>query len=213
MSSRDEILRRLRQAPNRLGELPPLPAYDEVAVVLERDPAALRARFMAEAQKLSCQVHACESADRALQVVLELIGADRAILGWDPTYIPLPGLAEALDRVGIAIAPPGDASVRVGVTGADAALAGTGGLVLSTGPGRSRLVSLLPYVHVAVITAAQIVPTFEAWLAGQRAAGLQAFRQASTVLVISGPSRTADIAMTTVMPAHGPAEVQIVLLP
>lgn len=213
MSSRDDILRRLRRATPRLRDLPPLAPFDEVAVVENRDPAALRARFVAEAQKLSCQVHECAGPEQALQVLLALIGDDRAILSWDLTHIPLPGLAQALAGAGIAIAPPEDATVRVGVTGADAALAGTGGLVLSSGPGRSRLVSLLPYVHIAVITAAQIVPTLEAWLAEQRAAGLDAFRQTSSLLVISGPSRTADIAMTTVMPAHGPAEVQILLLP
>lgn len=59
----------------------------------------------------------------------------------------------------------------------------------------------------------QIVPDLESWMAAQRADGFAAMRGASNIVVVSGPSRTADIAMELVMGMHGPRELHIVLLP
>lgn len=205
MSSRELILRRLKSHP--AGSLPG--PVERRAMVPE--PADLCAAFVEQAQKLSCIVHRCEDAVDTLDRLLSIIGEDRRILSWDPHCIPLAGLADVLREAGIEIAPSHDASVRVGVTGVDAAVAGTGSLILASGPGKARLVSLLPFVHVAVVTEDQLVPNFEAWAARQRAAGLAGFRQASHTTVISGPSRTADIAMELVLGAHGPAEVQLLL--
>ena len=53
------------------------------------------------------------------------------------------------------------------------------------------------------------MPTFETWMAAQ---DLDQFRSASNVVLISGPSRTADIANELVMGVHGPGSVQIAVL-
>jgi L-lactate dehydrogenase complex protein LldG len=105
-----------------------------------------------------------------------------------------------------------DPHVEVGITGVDAALAATGSLVLMSGPDQPRAVSLLPTTHLAIVREEQILPHFEAWVTAQRAAGFDAFRQTSNVIVISGPSRTADIGMELILGAHGPMAVQIVLI-
>jgi L-lactate dehydrogenase complex protein LldG len=102
--------------------------------------------------------------------------------------------------------------MRVGITGVDAALAATGSLVLAAGVGKHRVTSLLPPLHIAVVRASQIMPDLESWVAMQRAQGLDAFRRMSSVIVISGPSRTADIAMQLIMGMHGPAELHIILI-
>jgi len=72
-------------------------------------------------------------------------------------------------------------------------------------------VSLLPLVHIAVLQAGRIVPTFEAWVEGWRAAGL-AFGAASTLMVVSGPSRTGDIANIPVRGVHGPGVVHVIIV-
>jgi L-lactate dehydrogenase complex protein LldG len=105
-----------------------------------------------------------------------------------------------------------DAGARVGLTGVDAALAATGSLVLSSGDGRARAASLLPPIHIAVVTADQILPDLESWLASSKAAGSAPIRRPSNIVVITGPSRTADIAMQLVMGMHGPREVHVVLM-
>lgn len=208
MSNRDAILGRLRKAPRPFTDLPPITTRRPMAPVEE---TSLQETFIEQAQKLTCTVQVCGGTEEAIQYILALIGSDKSVSSWDT--LPLPGLTKALADAGIQIAAADDPAVRIGITGADAALAGTGSLVLASGPGKSRLVSLLPFIHVAVITADQILPNMESWAAQQRQLGLDHFQQTSNVLVISGPSRTADIAMQLVLGAHGPAEVNIVILP
>jgi L-lactate dehydrogenase complex protein LldG len=210
MSSRDFILGKLKVARQPFTDVPPV---TERRLMVPESEGPLLDRFVEEATILSCEVTRCTGPDEALDRLLALLGDDRRLLSWDLAYIPLPGLRDALDRAGIEIAPPEDAAVRVGVTGADAALASTGSLILAAGPGKPRTASLLPDVHVAVITADQIVPNLESWGAARRAQGLGDFRQISNVTIVSGPSRTADIAMQLVLGAHGPAALHILLLP
>ena len=212
MSSRDRILDTLRAARKPFTDLPPVEPRRPMVPVAETSPADLLARFTREAETLRAQVTVCDDPAAAAQHILSLIGDDRSVLSWDLAHIPLPGLGEALAGAGIQIAPSSDASVRVGITGAEAALAGTGSLVLASGIGKSRQPSLLAEVHICVITVDQIVPNFEVWMAGQRAAGLDNFRSASNVVLISGPSRTADIANELVMGVHGPGTVHVVVL-
>ena len=212
MTSRDAILRKLKAARMPFGDVPPVETRRSMVPNVEAEPDALLARFVEEAQKLSCEVTVHERAGEALEHLLALIGADRCILSWDAAHIPLPGLLDALAAAAITIGAPDDPSVRVGITGVDAALASTGTLVLSTGPGKPRTVSLLPEMHIAVLAAAQILPTLEDWAVQRRAAGLDDFRHDSSVLLISGPSRTADIAMQLVLGAHGPAALHVLIV-
>ncbi len=177
----------------------------------DRTPAGLLASFIARAEALACTVYVFDDPAPARDQVLALIGEDRGIQSWDTHLIPLPGLGDALAEREIAIL-PGDASVRVGLTGVDAALAGTGSIVLESGPGKPRLASLLPPAHVAIMTTGQIVPTLEAWMAAKQRGDLEAFAATSNISIISGPSRTGDIAMELVMGVHGPGEVHLILL-
>jgi len=178
----------------------------------DTSPDALYGRFLQEAEQAACVVHQAADAEAAIAAILEIVGEDTAVSSWNPEHIPLPGLAEALDAANIA--PVGqDASVRVGLTGVDATLAATGSLVVMSGNGRPRAASLLPPVHIAVVAASQIVPDLESWWAAQKAAGLEHTRQHSNIVVITGPSRTADIAMQLVMGMHGPRELHLILLP
>jgi L-lactate dehydrogenase complex protein LldG len=102
-------------------------------------------------------------------------------------------------------------AARVGLTGADAAVASTATLVVTTAPGKGRLATILPPVHIAVITLDQIVARLEDWVALQRADDLGAIRQAGNFCLISGPSRTGDIEMQLVLGVHGPGRVQVVV--
>jgi L-lactate dehydrogenase complex protein LldG len=97
----------------------------------------------------------------------------------------------------------------LGVTGAFAAIAETGTLMLLSGPETPATVSLLPETHVAVIEAERIVASMEqAWdrLRLERGALPRA------VNFVSGPSRTADIEQTVTLGAHGPYRVLIIIV-
>ena len=99
------------------------------------------------------------------------------------------------------------AGVGLGVTGAHAALADNGGLVLVSGPGRGRLASVLPPVHVAVVDERRLRPSLAALL--REEPGL--LDAGSNVVIVAGPSRTADIEMTLTHGVHGPKHVHVIL--
>ena len=101
----------------------------------------------------------------------------------------------------------------IGITGADYAVAETGSVVVLPRKGLSRLVSLVPPVHVALVRAADVVESLDDVFLFRR---LEYYRNGgkmgSYVNFITGPSRTADIEMKLVVGVHGPKEVHLVLL-
>ena len=150
------------------------------------------------------------SLDRAVQAALR---ADRfAAAGIDLTPI-------ALDRA----AAPSErqsererlreimASADFGVTGADYAIAETGTCVIIPKTGVSRLASLLPPVHIALVRRGQTLPSLDE-LFTLRRADFSANALGSYMNLITGPSRTADIEYKIVTGVHGPGEVHMVLI-
>jgi len=214
MSSRDDILNKLRQRSDADLPFPSVTAtdrYEPMVPIGVPSPPELQTRFVIEAEKAACVVHQVQTSDAAIGVILDLIGDKTVISSWNPVNIPLPGLAEALIKNNIKRVGQ-DAEVEFGLSGVDAALAATGSLVISSGEGRYRATSLLPPIHIAVVTTNQIMPDLESWLATQKQAGLEHIRGHSNIVVITGPSRTADIAMQLVMGMHGPKELHVILI-
>jgi len=212
MNSREVILNRLRAVKQPALHPPNISQYRHVVPLMDTNPPALQAHFVQAAEKLGCQVSVFSDHSAALAHLLQIVGADEQILAWDFEHIPLDGLSQALADADIRLAPSHDGGVRVGVTGVDAALAATGSLVIRSGAGKPRAASLLPFCHVAVLSTAQLVPDLETWIQQERENGVESFRQSSTITLVSGPSRTADIALELVMGAHGPAELHLLLL-
>ena len=106
------------------------------------------------------------------------------------------------------------ATAGVGITGADYAIAETGSVVLLPGPGVSRLVSLAPPVHVALVRPQELLETLEDLFLLRRNAYYDGDGDMGSYMnFITGPSRTADIEQTIVVGVHGPREVHLVLLP
>lgn len=112
----------------------------------------------------------------------------------------------ALHRAGITPSHAPDPGIRVGVTKAVCGLADTGSVLIADGHGSPLHASLLPEVHIAVLRAAQILPSLE------NALSLPSVRAAGAAVVITGPSRTADIEMTLTIGVHGPAELHVFLI-
>ena len=94
------------------------------------------------------------------------------------------------------------------LTGARAAIAETGTLVLWPDADEPRLMSLVPPVHIVLLDAGKIYNTFlEAMQAENWTDGLP-----TNALLISGPSKTADIQVTLAYGAHGPKELVVLLM-
>ena len=92
---------------------------------------------------------------------------------------------------------------KVGLTGAIAAVAETGTLVIPGGDGRPLEASLLPEIHIAVIHVQDLQPNLSGVI------NLEEVRIAPSTALISGPSRTADIELTLTIGVHGPREVHV----
>jgi L-lactate dehydrogenase complex protein LldG len=211
-TSREKILSRLRAAQANIQPVEAVQDHLPMVPAIDPAPAALLELFVEQARLLTSEVYLPAGPDEAIRQILDLLGDDPKVMGWAFTHLPLPGLAEVLVEKGIQVSVERDAGVRVGLTGADAALAATGSLILQTGPGKPRIASLLPLVHIAVIQQSQILPDLEAWVAVQRRQGVDAFQAISSAMIISGPSRTADIAKQLILGMHGPRELHIFVL-
>ncbi len=94
----------------------------------------------------------------------------------------------------------------VGVTTAQWGIAETGTLVLESARERSRLLSLVPPIHVAVLSTRCICESLGDALGRVRQAASHA------ITFITGPSRTSDIELTLVVGVHGPQTVHVLLL-
>lgn len=97
--------------------------------------------------------------------------------------------------------------VDAGFTTVRCAIAATGSLVLWPSPEEPRLLSLVPPVHVALLDRRTIRDTFQDVLKDERwAEGMP-----PNALLISGPSKTADIEQTLAYGVHGPKRLVVVL--
>jgi L-lactate utilization protein LutC len=100
------------------------------------------------------------------------------------------------------------ARVDIGITSADYALSDTGTLVMLASPAEARLVSLLPPAHLAVVPKERILTGLDELftILPDPAA------QTSSMVLITGPSRTADIEQILVRGVHGPGQLTVVIV-
>lgn len=95
----------------------------------------------------------------------------------------------------------------IGISSVSAAVAETGTLALASGPGRERIVSLLPPVHVALVGASQIVPDlFDLF------AQMQPNDMPSNLVFITGPSKTGDLELKLTTGVHGPRHWHVIVI-
>jgi L-lactate dehydrogenase complex protein LldG len=222
--NRYEILTQIRHSlkaarlPDARATLPPF------APAPRADVAALVSDFMRELEAVGVKAYAPAHTAEAIDLVIRLLHASEAkeLLAWADSELPLEGLGAAVRAAGFVpldAQVPADAAGRrarlaelgrasVGLTGALAGLVDTGSLALLSGPGRPRLASLLPPVHVAILSKRALFPA----MADFFAAHPNGVRDASNLVFITGPSRTADIEQTLTLGVHGPREVHVVLV-
>jgi L-lactate dehydrogenase complex protein LldF len=102
----------------------------------------------------------------------------------------------------------------IGVSGANFAVAESGTLVILSNEGNARLVTTLPPVHIAIVTAEKFVETLEeaTSLAKTLTIASSGRKVTSYISFITGPSSTTDIEKERVVGAHGPREVHIIIL-
>jgi L-lactate dehydrogenase complex protein LldG len=239
---KEEFLDSVRHALGRgptPGPAPECPQLKETVAELEarareaerrnsKDRKALASRFLETAKLRGWKVHRASNAEGALVCLSSIVtslNVDRAVRSDQEVFQGLP-LDPALAGLGISVTTIARdeehtrevlreeiVAAGVGITGADYAVAETGSVVVLPRKGLSRLVSLVPPVHIAVVRAQEIVESLDDIFLLRR---LHYHRNGgdmgSYLNFISGPSRTADIEQTLVVGVHGPKEVHLVLL-
>ena len=142
----------------------------------------------------------------------------RSFMAWDD--LPASGVASALTAAGLTRV-EGEVPVEtrmehqlgyrdldLGVTGATAGLAESGSVVLEHRPGRPRMASLVPEVHVALLDLTLMERTLVHWAHKFP----ESVANTANLVVITGPSRTGDIEQQLTLGVHGPKHVHIVLI-
>ncbi len=145
-----------------------------------------------------------ELTDKVLELLKER-GAQE-ILAWDGGSLPA-GFVQDLEKHGIRFMYPTSkdtmqsAQISVGLTGAIAAAVETGSLAIPGGPGRPLAASLLPGTHLVLLAKETVLMGVDELLR------LPEMTRSAAAVLVSGPSRTADIEMTLTIGVHGPGEL------
>jgi L-lactate dehydrogenase complex protein LldG len=226
MTNREEALTRIRQS-LRTGLLPDtVNRLERVTPFPEVDHATLLNSFVREAQAAGSEIYQPATHADVLEILTDLVKqAGQQAITWADEDLPIKDIRELLFRAGVTRHVPDLArdpllrcqqwhnldNVRVGITGTLGGLADTGSIIVASGRHRSRAASLLPETHIALLSADRLYPTMQAFFARHSAQELT--EQASNLVFITGPSRTADIEMIITRGVHGPKRLCVVLLP
>ena len=222
MNSRDAILERIRDAlapSESSGTSDPVPPQHTVGDVwplegLTTEP--LVERFETSLQAVHGQMHRCADVQEARSTLVELVDQS----GWTRLgAVDRPlcrEVAAALDADRLAWTRPGwdprsIAELSAGLVAAERLLADTGTCVVANDTTQQRLMCYLPPTCIVVGRVDQLVEHMPAaWeeIARQTA---EPDRRGEFVL-ITGPSRTADIEKVLILGAHGPKRLIVLLI-
>lgn len=95
------------------------------------------------------------------------------------------------------------------ITSAHSAIAATGSIVLWPTEQEPRSLSLVPPVHIVVVEEKTLHQDFASLIQAQQWQN----KMPTNIVLVSGPSKTADIQQTLAYGAHGPKELIVLLVP
>ena len=215
MSARDRILGRLRAAPTGSPvALPDIGAWHTQRALLTGAEAI--AQFRKNIEAAHAEVHDTTAQDWPL--LLAKLAAAKGVrtLLFGPNT-PHGAQLAASDPAGVKLVPYDRPvaqwrdelfdTIDASITSARSAIADTGSLVLWPDANEPRLMSLVPPIHFVLLDAERMhANLLAAMLAEHWASGMP-----TNAVVISGPSKTADIQQVLAYGAHGPREVIVLL--
>ncbi|EWY36633.1 hypothetical protein N825_09940 [Skermanella stibiiresistens SB22] len=212
--ARARILSRLRAAPP--SPVPDLPEWRAPRF----EASARLEKFRAMFESMKAEVHEVEAADWPLRLrtllanrgVRAVVHGDGSATGgqlataWAadpeaPRLVPYDRAIEAWKGELVH-------GIDAGVTFAIGGIAETGTLILWPTVEEPRLMSLLPPIHVALVAEETIHDSFAEVIAEQG----WSKRMPTNIVLVSGPSKTADIEQTLAFGVHGPKELIVLVL-
>lgn len=209
--ARDHILHKVRTAIGRSAGQPPL----QPPLVLLRLPNGevndRMAMFTSALERLGGEVFLAPSVEDARGYAANLANGKRVVAS-NSAFLRECGITELVGvQSGIKDSDElrdACASAGLGITSADYALADTGSLVMLASPNEARLISLLPPMHLAIVPRTRVLTGLDELFTIIPDPSVLS----SSMVLITGPSRTADIEQILVRGVHGPGEIHVVLV-
>jgi L-lactate dehydrogenase complex protein LldG len=203
-NSRQEILKRIEAA--RKGRLVVEPSYDAEEIYKPILPDAISC-FKNELEAINGQCILCKNENEMYALLKEFVESRNftnlfcrdAYIANQLTVNNIPFSNELADFE----------NMQVGITGCEFLVARTGSVLVSSASPSGRQMNVFPPVHVVLAFVSQLVNYLtDALVALQEKYGEKI---PSTILTITGPSRTSDIEKTLILGAHGPKEFIVFL--
>ena len=172
-------------------------------------------QFKTRAEAVSAEVHRFPTAAEAMEFIAQFLHSEGvtekpqryAVWAQSPFLeradrAPLARLSGLKYEVTRELA----AQAHVGISQMDWALADTGTLVQDATAIDKRLVSTLPWIHIALIATDGLRADMPSWLADADP------KRMGYISMITGPSRTADIERVLTIGVHGPERLIILFV-
>jgi L-lactate dehydrogenase complex protein LldG len=179
--------------------------------------------FKTNSNDLNQQTHVVASIAEAAAVVVDLIRTKepefhhtKHIIGHDHPDIAALQLWKRFTRESVTVHTTfsSDKETRektilsfIGITAPNIGVADSATVIQLTEPGCPRSTSLVPSIHIALLRRENMVADL-----AEAYALLRVEKQLDSFVLISGPSKTADIEAHLVHGAHGPCEVHVIIL-
>ena len=211
MTTREQILSDIRTALGRSETSPVAPLDEPLLRIPKMDPSFAVSLFKHKLEKLAGKAMVVPGRSAVIPAVQPLLDGKRAVAANAPFLAAcgltsLPGVQSGItDRDALREA---CAAADIGISSVDYALAETGSFVMLSSPENARLISLLPPVNLAVFPRSRILANLDELLSLLP----KPAEQTSSMVLITGPSRTADIEQILVRGVHGPGEVYAVIV-
>ena len=140
------------------------------------------------------RLHVAASLAEAQRRAGELIG-DATVAAWDDDVL-----------AGVAAQPAAAQAAEVSLVAADAGVVQTGQIALVHHSGRARATDLLPERQIALLEASALCHSLSEALARLFTDGVP-----GNVVLVAGPSRTADIEQRSIRGVHSPRELDVIV--
>ncbi len=223
MSSFDHLISRIRQSLNSGAPREPAApngAHPQPIAQPDLGGDELRAQFVAALTAVGGAAIEAAGESEAIEKIAALLrsrAARSAAIGEGITTDSASAAARlsheginvsVLDTCGPALFKEQLARVDAGIVEVDYAIAATGTLVMAANSARPRSLSLLPPINIAILRSDRILPNLAAVLSSIGPQNIAAH----PVVMVTGPSRTADIEKRIVIGVHGPKELYVALI-
>jgi L-lactate dehydrogenase complex protein LldG len=199
--NRADFLERVRNATGRSPKAPPMRPPLPPKPSEPQSLISLVERFKLEHERVLGEVHVVRSLEDAGAMLGTLLEGKTSFIRSSHEILDQVGLGKLTEHLQALEA----ADAEVGITGCEGGIAATGSVGFSSHWG--RLAALLPYQHIVVVRADQLVPDLEDWYLKLSLNDLPGAWGMHT-----GPSKSADIEQTMALGVHGPGKVDVILL-